>query len=153
MSFIFANVKILGSIAFDAFPAFIGGLILGKGFGAVIGAFGHLLTALLSGFPYTLPVHIIVAVLMAITVYLFTLTYNLIAETSNKMIASVCASIIGAALNGPFSVFALQPFLLPMMGEAGLFSFSIILTTTSLANIILSFVVFFALLKSKFLDR
>lgn len=48
-----ANIKLMGSVAFDAAPAFIGTLLLGPMYGAVLGIFGHLTSALLAGFPLT----------------------------------------------------------------------------------------------------
>ncbi len=69
LSFIGANIKISGSIAFDSMPAFFGALVLGPVAGGIIGLIGHLLTAVFSGFPFGLPVHIIVAVMMYIAVH------------------------------------------------------------------------------------
>lgn len=37
-----ANIKIMGSIAFDSAPAFLGAILLGPWFGAFLGIFGHL---------------------------------------------------------------------------------------------------------------
>jgi len=60
-----ANIKIMGSIAFDALPAFLAAMLLGSKEGAIAGAAGHLFSALLSGFPMTLPMHLVVAAEMA----------------------------------------------------------------------------------------
>ena len=60
-----ANIKIMGSIAFDALPAFLAAMLLGSKEGAVAGAAGHLFSALLAGFPMTLPMHLAVAAEMA----------------------------------------------------------------------------------------
>lgn len=56
-----ANVKIMGSVAFDSAPAFLGAVLLGPWFGATLGLFGHLVSAALAGFPLTLPIHLIIA--------------------------------------------------------------------------------------------
>lgn len=45
LSFVGANMKIVGSIAFDSMPGFLGALILGPLYGAAIGSIGHFLTA------------------------------------------------------------------------------------------------------------
>jgi uncharacterized membrane protein len=65
-----ANVKIMGSIAFDALPAFLAAMLLGGKEGAIAGAAGHLFSALLAGFPMTLPMHLVVAAEMAAICYL-----------------------------------------------------------------------------------
>ena len=65
-----ANIKIMGSIAFDALPAFLAAMLLGGREGAVVGAAGHLLSSLFSGFPMTLPLHLIIAAEMAAICYL-----------------------------------------------------------------------------------
>jgi uncharacterized membrane protein len=61
-----ANLKIAGSIAFDAAPAFLGAMLMGAGPGAVAGVLGHLFSAMLSGFPLTLPLHLAVAAEMGL---------------------------------------------------------------------------------------
>lgn len=65
-----ANVKIMGSIAFDALPAFLAAMLLGSREGAIAGAAGHLFSALLAGFPMTLPMHLVIALEMAAICYL-----------------------------------------------------------------------------------
>ena len=54
-----------GTVALDSAPGFIAALVLGPGPGAVVAALGHLLTSLFSGFPMTLPLHLMVALEMA----------------------------------------------------------------------------------------
>lgn len=71
MSVLGANIKIFGSVALDSFPAFLGALILGPIPGALLGALGHFISALLAGFPLTLPVHILVTALMAVTMFIY----------------------------------------------------------------------------------
>jgi uncharacterized membrane protein len=65
-----ANLKISGSIAFDSLPAFLAAMLIGGPEGAVAGAFGHLFSAMLAGFPLTLPMHLVIAVEMAAICYL-----------------------------------------------------------------------------------
>ncbi len=146
-SFILANVKIMGSIAFDSLPAFVGGLLLGPVAGAIIGATAHLLTALLSGFPFTLPVHLIVAVMMAVTVASFTHTYRSVEKKYNPWLGMVAATVVGVLLNGPICIALLSQLLLPMMGKAGLLSLLAVLSAAACANIILAFAVYIAIYK------
>jgi uncharacterized membrane protein len=70
LSAIGAQLKIFSSIAFDSLPAFLAAMLLGGPEGALVGALGHMLTAALSGFPYTLPLHIVIALEMAGICYL-----------------------------------------------------------------------------------
>ncbi len=53
------------SIAFDSLPAFLAASMLGPVAGALTGLLGHLISSAIVGFPFTLPVHLIVAVEMA----------------------------------------------------------------------------------------
>lgn len=64
-----------GSVAFDAFPAIIAGGLLGGGAGAIVGALGHLLSALIVGFPLG-PMHLLIAGEMAVLVWIFAIFYK-----------------------------------------------------------------------------
>ena len=64
ISFIGSLIKIQGTIALDSMAGFFAALFLGPLSGALVGSMGHLLTALTSGFPLTLPIHLIVALQM-----------------------------------------------------------------------------------------
>ncbi|EJO5347760.1 ECF transporter S component [Clostridium botulinum] len=136
LSFVGANIKIMGSIAFDSMPAFLGTLVLGPVIGAIIGAVAHFLSALTSGFPLSLPVHIIVMVDMAVTMLLFGLVYNRLKD-KNNILAAVAATIVGVIINGPVSVFAIMP----IVGK-GIISILPILSLAALANIIIAIIVY-----------
>lgn len=63
-----AFVKIpspVSSIGLDAAPGYLAAFAFGPGPGALVAAAGHLLSALLTGFPLTLPFHLLVALTMA----------------------------------------------------------------------------------------
>ncbi|MDQ1003176.1 putative membrane protein [Neobacillus niacini] len=66
---------IVGSVAFDVFPALLAAALLGSGAGAMVGALGHLLSALISGFPLG-PLHVLIAIEMALLVFLFGVLYK-----------------------------------------------------------------------------
>ncbi|MCF6137477.1 ECF transporter S component [Pseudalkalibacillus berkeleyi] len=86
LSVIGASIKIpavVGSIALDSFPALVAGALIGNIPGAVVAACGHLLSALFVGMPLG-PMHIVVALEMAILVYLFSVLYR----NGNKILAS-----------------------------------------------------------------
>jgi uncharacterized membrane protein len=88
LSVIGASIKIpsfVGSIALDAFPAMLAGVLIGKKNGAIVATFGHLISAYFAGFPLTVPVHIIIAVEMAVIVWVFSILY----QSGNKIVAGL----------------------------------------------------------------
>lgn len=73
LSVVGASIKIpaiIGSVALDAFPALLAAVFFGGAPGAVVAAFGHLVSALLGGMPMG-PLHFIVAVEMGILAFCF----------------------------------------------------------------------------------
>lgn len=74
LSYLGSLIKIptpVGTTAFDSAPAYFSGLLLGGSWGALVGFAAHLFTALVSGFPLSLPVHLVVAIGMGGSVLLF----------------------------------------------------------------------------------
>lgn len=110
MCVIGANIKLMGSIAFDAAPAFIGTLLLGPMYGAILGIFGHLTSALLAGFPLTLPIHLIVAGMMGITMIAYGFTRQKLADKKPYISISL-SSIVAFLFNCPLSLLAIYPFM------------------------------------------
>ncbi|HJV31740.1 MAG TPA: ECF transporter S component [Bacillales bacterium] len=87
LSVIGASIKIpsfVGSIALDAFPAMLAGVLIGKKNGAIVAAFGHLISAYFAGFPLG-PMHLVIAVEMAVLVWCFGIIY----QTGKKLIAGL----------------------------------------------------------------
>ena len=76
VSFIGANIKLMNTVAFDSMPGFFASIFLGPVYGAVIAAMGHFFTAMLSGFPLSLPVHILIMLDMAVTMLIFGNIYS-----------------------------------------------------------------------------
>lgn len=98
LSAVGAAIKIpavVGSVALDASPALLAAALLGAGPGAVVGAFGHLLSALLSGFPLG-PMHLLIAVEMAVLAWIFGILY----KDKKKIIAGI-VFILGNAFIAP----------------------------------------------------
>ena len=129
-SYLGSLVKIQGTIALDALPAYLGALLLGPLPGAVIGFLGHLLTAVTSGFPMTLPMHLFIAFLMALTIGIF----GHVAEKANLFLAA----LTGVFMNGPVSTLGAS-FLAAVLGlgySGRIMFFALILplTLTSLVN-------------------
>jgi uncharacterized membrane protein YesL len=156
LSAIGAMIKIQGSIAFDSLAAFLGALVLGPVYGGIIGFIGHLLSAYLSGFVLTLPVHILVAMMMFVSCWAFGQTYTKLANHFNFHLNSLLAVIVAVLLNGPISlalaalymqVFAGIPFLgvfVPMF---------IPLTIAALINVVLAIVLYKVLEKTQVWER
>jgi ECF transporter, substrate-specific component len=66
---------IIGSVALDAFPALLAAVLLGGYGGAAVAAIGHLLSALLGGMPLG-PLHLLIAVEMALLAFIFSSLYQ-----------------------------------------------------------------------------
>ncbi|MBO1263492.1 ECF transporter S component [Proteiniclasticum sp. SCR006] len=130
-SYLGSLVKIQGTIALDALPAYLGALLLGPLPGAVIGFVGHLLTAVTSGFPMTLPMHLFIAILMALTIGIF----GCLAEKTNNLFL---AGLTGVFMNGPVSTLGAS-YLAAMLGlgfsgKVMFFALILPLSLTSLVN-------------------
>lgn len=138
ISFIGSLIKIQGTIALDSMPGFFAALYLGPIYGALVAIFGHLLTSLSSGFPLTIPIHLIIAFEMAIVVYLFGLAY--------KKTNGLFACILGIFLNGVAMILLLSPFTilfgLPLNGKAFVYAMMAPLTVGAAVNIGLGYIVY-----------
>ena len=145
LSAVGALIKISGTIALDSMPGFFAALLLGPGAGALVGAFGHLLTALTSGFPMSLPMHLFLMFVMAFVIYVFGITY--------EKFGNIPAFIVGVVLNGPFAALLAVPASkvlgLPFNGWP-LFSAIILpLILASIVNVFLAQVVYKSINKIK----
>ena len=133
LSFIGANIKIMDTIAFDAMPGFLGALIVGPVYGAFIGAIGHFLTALTSGFPFTIPVHLIIMLGMAVTMLVFGSVYKYFSK-KNYGVAVILSLILGVIINGPL----LLVVLIPILGKAVCIGMLPVLSLAAGINIIIA---------------
>ena len=104
LSLVGSYIKIFGTIAFDSLPGFLAALLLGPVYGAVIGFFGHIFTALTSGFPFSVPMHIVIAATMAITMFGFGFTYKALIDRLPMAGTLIITGIAGILLNGPVSL-------------------------------------------------
>ncbi|WP_288527977.1 ECF transporter S component [uncultured Secundilactobacillus sp.] len=133
-----ANLKMMGSIAFDSMPAFLGAILMGPWYGAILGIFGHLLSAGLAGFPLSLPVHGVIAGCMGVCMFLFgKMRHGFEFSTISRVLLS---DIIGYAVNVPLALVILYP----IMGAAVL-AFFVPLTLATVVNIVICEVVYVAL--------
>ncbi|WP_042463901.1 ECF transporter S component [Neobacillus dielmonensis] len=94
---------LIGSVALDAFPALLAAAILGGGAGAVVGALGHLLSAMLGGFPLG-PLHFLIAGEMAVLVWIYGELYK-----RHKLLAGG-VFVLGNALIAPVPFIFLMNF-------------------------------------------
>lgn len=143
LSFIGANIKVMGSIAFDSMPGFLGTLLLGPTYGAFIGAMGHFLTALVSGFPLSFPVHVVIMLNMALTMTVYGAIYR---KMQNDRIFSlkgiIVSGVAAVTINGPISLFMLAPLLLPIMGMPGMIAFLPVLSGVAALNVLAASLVY-----------
>ncbi|MDZ4993882.1 ECF transporter S component [Clostridium perfringens] len=137
LSVILANFPIFASIALDSMPAFIGGILISPVVGGVIGLLAHLFVALRTGFPFTLPVHILIAIEMFLVVYITSKIFN-----SGKVIL---AGIVGTLLNGIIFTLITGAFMHFVLGGMNPIDFlklmGLPLTLASLVNIVIAFLV------------
>lgn len=102
---------VVGSVALDAFPALVAVVLIGGKSGAWIAALGHLMSALIGGMPLG-PMHGVIAVEMALIVWVFGMLY----QSNRKLLAG--ASFV--FLNGliaplPFIILLSFPFYLSLL--------------------------------------
>lgn len=136
ISFIGANIKVAGSIAFDSMAGFLGALILGPVYGAVIGGVGHILTAVTSGFPLGLPVHLIIMVEMALTMFVFGALYKSL-STKSKYLGIIISALAAVIINGPLSV----KMVMPITGS-GILAMLPVLCLTSFLNVLVAVLIY-----------
>lgn len=135
-----ANIKIMGSVALDSFPAFFGALAIGPVAGAFLGLFGHLVSALLSGFPLTLPVHLVIGLCMMITMIVFSTIRR--GKRSLKWSYIITSDIVAYILNVPLELLLLYPILKQLV-----YAYFFQLTIAAIINIILAEVIYILIRK------
>jgi uncharacterized membrane protein len=151
LCFVGSNIKIFGTIAFDSMPAFLGALLLGPWYGALLGAAGHFLTALTSGFPLTIPVHIVLMVAMALTMFFFNITQKSLEKKINVWVARIIGIIVALI----FNVYIACLMVTPITGFA-VFAVAPGLLAVALANVIIAEAVYVFLpkqIKEKFISK
>ena len=129
-----AFIKPFGnSIAFDSLPAFLAASMLGPFAGALTGLLGHLISSAIVGFPFTLPIHLIVAVEMAVVMVI----YAFLARKINIVVSAAIAII----LNGV----AATALLIPILGKPFFFAMVGPLTLVAAINVVLAVLIHRAL--------
>lgn len=131
LSAVLSQFPIMGSIGLDAMPAFFGAVIISPVIGGLIGLVGHLLIAMYTGFPLTLPAHLLVGSLMFLTCYIYGVTY--------RKFHYLLADVVAIFLNGPVALL-LTAYFLKILGAqfSGALMFMTLLmplTITSAVNV------------------
>lgn len=93
LSYIGSFIKVQGSIALDSMAGFFASLYIGPLAGALVAGLGHLITAINSGFPGSLPMHIWLVFAMGLTAYIFGLAY--------RKLGPILAIGLASLINGP----------------------------------------------------
>lgn len=133
-----ANIKIMGSIALDSLPAFLGAILLGPWFGAFLGIAGHLISAGLSGFPLSIPIHLIIAIAMGVCMGVFGFIRR--GEGPTKFSKVLISDLVAYVINVPLAIACLYPLM-----KASVLVFFMPLTFATVVNIVLCEVVYVAL--------
>ena len=123
-----ASIKIpaiVSSVALDMVPALLAGVILGGGPGALIALLGHLLSAFIGGMPLG-PFHFMIAVEMALLVWLFAIVYR-----KGKRVMASILFVLGNTFVAPL------PFLF-LMGSGFYIGMIPSLLIGSVLNIVIS---------------
>lgn len=138
LSAIGALIKIQGTIALDSLPGYFAALYISPMAGGLVAALGHFLTAVTSGFPMTIPMHIMLMLVMGIIAYIFGVV--------GRKLNGVTACFVATILNGPIStlIAAITAKLLglPFSGAAMFTALVIPLTIASAVNIILAYIIY-----------
>ena len=145
VSFVGAHIRVFATIAFDSAPGFLAALLLGPLQGAVIGFLGHLLVALISGFPLSLPIHLTIALSMAITMVGFGYCYKALKNKVSEAAALIVTGIVGVILNGPVSLSMSMAMMALIAGPEtalGLLGMLPILTLVAAFNIVIAIIIF-----------
>ena len=138
MCIVGGNVKIFGSIALDLAPAILGCLLMGPLNGALLAFLGHMLSAMLVGFPLSIMIHLVIGSTMALAIYLFGLVRQ---KDKAKLKNMIVSDVLVFVINSVLAPLALIPFL----GLSMIVSLILPLVIASSINIILAEVIYVSL--------
>ena len=150
LSFAGSHLRIFGTIAFDSLPGFLAALMLGPAYGALVGFLGHLFTAFGAGFPLSVPLHLTIAVSMALTMFVYGHTYKALQTRFSQTTAFVATGVVGVLLNAPVSLALSMSVMWLMAGREAAMGLLVLLpalAAASAANIVLRITVFKSLAK------
>ncbi|HBF39371.1 MAG TPA: alpha-ribazole transporter [Firmicutes bacterium] len=140
LSAVGALIKIpspVGTIGLDAAPGFFAAIAFGYLEGTSVIAVGHLLTSAVVGFPLGIPMHILIAALMAL--------WALVFRWVNRKVGLIAAAIAAIFLNGILS----SLIMLPMGGWGAVLGTMPFLVLGSAINVIITAIAFKAVKRSE----
>lgn len=135
VAFLGAFIKFGGaaaSIALDSWASFFVAAFFGPLYGGVVAAIGHLLSAVTGGFPFTPPVHGLVALLQ----FTWAVAFGLIIQRFNRLTGLIAASVVAILLNGVAAPLIIGVFFPQLM--AVMKTLIPVLTLASLVNVALA---------------
>lgn len=139
LSAVGAMIKIpspVGTIGFDSAPGYFSAIAFGYLEGTAVIAIGHLLTSGIVGFPLGIPLHLFIAIQMA----LWSVAYRFI----GKKLGVIAGSIVVVLLNGVVSSFTMA-----IVGGLGaVWGVMPFLAVGSLANIVIASIAYKSIQKS-----
>ncbi len=144
LSAVGAFIKIpspIGSIGLDSAPGYFAAVAFGPVIGGIVIAIGHLLSGAVVGFPLTIPVHLGIAIGMALIAWVFYLL-------GRKGIVGLVAGVVICSL---LNSFALGVLLIPIGGTALYVSMIVPLMVASAVNLVVAAIAYYALRNSTLL--
>jgi uncharacterized membrane protein len=102
-----------GTVALDSGPGYFSAVSFGWLEGGIVAALGHLLTAATTGFPLTVPIHLIIAAEQFLWAAIFWLVKNKINIWVAIVVATFCNGLIGDLIAFPLGGMGLFISLLP----------------------------------------
>ena len=104
-----------------------------------------MLTSATSGFPYTLPVHLLIGVGMGLTMVATWFIFNIFDKRNQTNIGLVVSVLVAALFNGPILSLLCSPLLVPMLTWAGVVGMMIPLALVGGINAAIAAVIFRAI--------
>lgn len=133
----------LSSVSFDSMPGFLAALLLGPLPGGAIALIGHLLSAMVGGFPMGLPMHLFIAVGMGVTAWLFGLMGR-----KNDLLLWISV-LIATVMNA----YVVSLILWITVNKAAYIGAATFLLPIAFINILLAALIYLALKKGKVLEK
>lgn len=140
LSAVGALIKIpspVGTVGLDSAPGFFSALAFGALEGSIVIAIGNLLASAVVGFPLGIPLHLVIALEMAV----FALIYRFV----NKKMGLIAAVVVAAILNGVVGAF----MVFPLGGMGAVLGLMPFLLVGSVVNIVVSALAYKALKGSR----